>query len=203
MLHLVWAVSAMIALSPAKLPSTNAQAGTPLVDAVRSFNARAAQDPIGKVQPPLTVDEVVAAIQWTAYEHQNLPVSAAELRAFQHVADTRMLPPGAEFEVLTRFEPDELHVFSGWSVRLRMPRETGGGTYAFPVRERWISSRPIGPHERAIIEKWQRIWRKQGGIASFDRVPYAEERRKAAEQDGYRETAPPQGKPQHYGPSAP
>jgi hypothetical protein len=35
----------------------------PLADAVASFNLRAADDPVGKLEPPLTEDEIVSSIQ--------------------------------------------------------------------------------------------------------------------------------------------
>ena len=36
----------------------------PLAEAIKKFNERAALDRIGREQPPLTEDEVVAAIRW-------------------------------------------------------------------------------------------------------------------------------------------
>ena len=38
---------------------------TSLADAVKAFNERALEDPIGKEQPPLTEAEVIAAIRWS------------------------------------------------------------------------------------------------------------------------------------------
>ena len=166
------------ATAPAK---ANANESPTLAGAIETFNARAATDAIGKTQPPLTEDEVIAAIRWVNAVRAEPGVTEAEYAALLQVAQTRRLSPGAELEVLTGFEPDNKTVFTAWSVRLRMPHGENGGTYAFPLRERMIGSRLIGPEERMVIQKWEKKW--QGGIASFDRLPYAQEREKAAHRD--------------------
>lgn len=163
-------------------------AGEPLSlgSAIRAFNAAAQEDPIGRQQPPLTEEEVVAAIRWWQFDRDRAPVTDAEFRDFQQIAETRRLPAGAEFEVLTSFQPNDDLVFDRWSVRIRMPRtapEKKGWTYAYVIRERAIGSRRIGPEERKVIEKWDAIMRKQGGIGSFQRADYARERQAAAEKD--------------------
>jgi len=115
--------------------------GTRLSGAIRVFNDRYARDPIGRDQPPLTEDEVVAAIRWWDWRRDELPVAEGEYRAFRKIAETRTLPKDAELEVLTLFQPDEQREFDAWSVRIRMPREQEGWTYAFTIRERWIRCR--------------------------------------------------------------
>ncbi len=150
---------------------------TSLADAVKAFNERAAETPIGKEQPPLTEAEVIAAIRWWDFDRKRSPVSDEEYRAFRKVAETRRLPEGWEFEVLTGFEPNRQVAFDAWSVRIRMPRQNGR-TYAFSIRERMIRSRLIGPEERKVIEKWD-----QSGMGSFDRAEYRREREAAAALD--------------------
>jgi len=85
-----------------------------LADAVDEFNRYAQFDPIGKTRPPLTEDEVVAAIRgwkWTRKEH---PVTEPVFQTFQTIAETRKLPPGAG-----------LQSCSGW--------DTGPQGYKFEV----------------------------------------------------------------------
>lgn len=127
---------------------------TSLADAVEKFNVRAASNPIGRTQPALTVAEVLAAIRWL--KPGDAPVTAKELAAFKKIAETQMLPPGTEFEVISRFIPSDKYKFQAWSVRLRMPRTSQKGwTYAFPIRERWISSTPLSESDRKYLKKWQ------------------------------------------------
>lgn len=171
----------------APLPSAQAQAKAPvsndLAKAIRTFNARAATQALGKTQPPLTQDEVIAAIRWINVDKSEHGVTEVEYAALLKIAETGQLPPGAALEVLTKYEPNDTLVVSVWSVRLRMPHGEYGGTYAFPIREQRISSRLIGPEERKVIQKWEKKWQEQGGIASFDRLPYAQERQHAMQLD--------------------
>jgi hypothetical protein len=149
---------------------------TSLADAVKAFNERALENPIGKDQPPLTEAEVIAAIRWSDLHRKALPVSEEEYRAFLNIAETRRLPKGSEFEVLTGFEPNQEVVFDAWSVRIRMPKQNG--TYAFGIRERMIRSRLIGAEERKVIEKWSK-----SPIGSMSRPIYHKEREAAAALD--------------------
>ncbi len=171
----------------APLPTAQAQAkkNPPhnLVEAIRMFNTQAAREALGKMQPPLTEDEVIAAIRWINARRTESGIKEEEYSALLKIAETRQLPSGAELEVLTGFEPNDTVVVTAWSVRLRMPHGEYGGSYAFPIREQMISSRLIGSEERKVIRKWQKKWQEQGGIASFDRLPYAQERHHAAQID--------------------
>jgi hypothetical protein len=164
----------------------HAKHSSELAEAVRAFNARADHDAIGRTQPPLTVDEVVAAIRWACSARSEQGVTDAEYDALAKIAETRTMPPGAELEVLTGFEPDGRVVITAWSVRMRMPHGEFGGSYAFPVREQMIHSRVIGPEELKVIRKWEKKERDQGGIGSFQRAEYREERRRAMEIDQVR-----------------
>lgn len=155
---------------------------TPLADAIRAFNARARDDPIGRDQPPLTEDEVIAAIRWSARGRAEA-AAPADYDTSARIAETRRLPPGAELEVLTGFQPDDDNVFTAWSVRIRIGKAAGDGSYAFPIRDRWIGWRPVGPEERKVLGRWDESWRKQGGIAGFDRARYARGRAEAIARD--------------------
>ncbi len=168
---------ALAGICPINAAEPEPNGSTSLADAVKAFNERAAENPIGKKQPPLTEEEVIAAIRWWDFERKKSPVSDEEYRAFRRVAETRRLPVGWEFEVLTGFEPNHQVTFDAWSVRIRMPRQDGG-SYAFSIRERMIRSRLIGPEERKVIKKWD-----QSAMGSFDRAEYRREREAAAELD--------------------
>jgi uncharacterized protein (TIGR03067 family) len=155
---------------------------TSLSEAVRIFNARAAEDRIGKDQPPLTEDAVVAAIRWALLDPSKMPVSDRILASLKNIIQTRKLPEGFELEVITSFQPNDDIVVTNWSVRLRIPMEPSGTT-CIMICDKIIDSRQIGPEEKKVIEKWNKLWKKQGGIASFDRPEYAKERAEAEKLD--------------------
>lgn len=124
---------------------------TPLDSAIASFNAKARANEIGREQPPLTEDEVVAAIRWCQRD-DHPQAGDAQFAAFKRIADTKVFPSGAQIEVISRFVPDGEVQFNGWSVRVVMPHEPpNGGTYAFIIRERWIRSRPLTPEEQKSL----------------------------------------------------
>ncbi len=157
---------------------------TSLVEAVGVFNYLAERDAVGKTQPPLTEDEVIAALRWALLEPRKLPVSDKTLQALRKIIESRELPSGYELEVISGFRPNNQIEVTKWSVRLRVPREPQG-TYSISIREQPIRSRLIGDEERKVIEKWQKIWRAQGMPLNDLRLggEYAKERAKAAETD--------------------
>src|SRR5690606_15378559 len=101
---------------------------TPLAAAINEFNAHY-HTLAGQPQPPLTEEEVVAAIRRWKSRRDQAPVSNSEFENFQRIAETRHLPKDVEFEVLGHFQPNEQLDFHIWSVRIVMPRTSGGGTY--------------------------------------------------------------------------
>ena len=129
--------------------ATVAIGGTRLDDAVRAFNSRYENDAVGKDEPPLSLNEVLAAIHSWDSRRDETPVTTEDFKRVQRVAETHVLPAGWHFEVLTGFQPDQDHEFTAWSVRLVMP-QTGGGTYAFIIRDRWIDSKKL----REEVIRW-------------------------------------------------
>jgi hypothetical protein len=113
-----------------------------LADAIKAFNEKAATDPIGKDQPPITEEEVMAAIRHSQRPEVDPPVTAELFAAFKQIATTHALPPNAEFEKLTGYDPGGAYVFDVWSVRIRMSRPDGS-SYAFGIREQMIRSRTL------------------------------------------------------------
>jgi hypothetical protein len=176
MLHSLLSVVAVMGMPAGASQNAPKPAGTPLGEAIRLFNARAAEDRIGKDQPPLTMGEVLAAIRWWRFDRRAAPVEDSEFEDFQKIAETGVLPPGAALEVIRGFQPTDQIEFTAWSVRIRMPR--GSGSYAYVIRNRMISWRPIGPAERGVMEKWNRQ-----GIGSFERPRYFRELEEGRKRD--------------------
>src|SRR5688500_5611643 len=73
----------------------DAASETPLKAAVENFNQKARMNLIGKTQPPLTEDEVVAAIRGWIPKHTP-GVTDEVFDLFQEIAESRELPDGAE-----------------------------------------------------------------------------------------------------------
>jgi hypothetical protein len=123
---------------------------TPLTDAVRAFNAEAAENPIGKTQPPLTEDEVVAAIRGILRELT--PMTDEVYNAYQKVAETRTLPPRATLHFTTDWVPrlEGFHFTVWWADLSIMTGEHAG--YNYRLRDRKISSRPLTDDERESLK---------------------------------------------------
>jgi hypothetical protein len=119
--------------------------------AVEAFNAQSLSSPIGKDQPPLSVEEVVAAIRLT--ERTEHPAATDALfGSLQRIATTGKLPPGAQLEVLTGLDRGGAFLFDVWYVRMMLPKDEGG-TYSFPIRSRTIRSRPVGEVARELEKR--------------------------------------------------
>jgi hypothetical protein len=133
---LVLAVTgAMASAEPSSTP------GVPLQKAIADFNAQAALDPIGKDQPPLTEEEVLAAIRLA--EPSDFPAAPVfTFQAFKQIATTRSLPRDASVDLLTGIDPGNDFVFDVWYVRIMLPKEEGG-SYSFTIRNRIIRARPV------------------------------------------------------------
>lgn len=111
----------------------------PLAAAIHSFN-QSHYKLDGKPQPPLTEDEVVAAIQQWKHRRNEAPVTNADFSKFQKIAETRSMPKEAKFEVIGHFGQSDGTTYSIWSVRIVMPdSEPEGWTYAFEIRKQFIS----------------------------------------------------------------
>jgi hypothetical protein len=161
-----------------------AEATSSLAEAIRGFNQRAPEYKNGKAQPPLTEDEVIAALRWAVMHRKELPISEETRQTVERITETKQLPPNFDLELLTDYEPDGRVVFEVWSIRLRVPREPHG-TYAITIRETMIRSRVMGPEERKVVSEWSRVFSR--GFGSFERVEkmrqYHEERQRAIGKD--------------------
>jgi len=115
--------------------------GTPLSSAIKSFNARNSQAN-GLKQPPLTENEVVAAIIHQQPKRDEADVSDSLFEKFQQIASTRYLPEGASLVVIPNFVVEGGSKYTIWSVRVKMLQdEVGkeGWTYSFEIREQFVS----------------------------------------------------------------
>jgi hypothetical protein len=171
------------ALEPAE---GGADLSVPLSEAVAAFNHAAVDDPIGKDQPPLTEDAVIAAVRWATLDRKKLEVSEATFASLDELTRTRILPQRFQLEKQRGYEPNDRVNFDVWSVRLRIPGGPfPGGSTCITITERMLGSRLIGDEERKVIHKFQAEERE--GIGSFQRVEwmrrYREERAKAAARD--------------------
>ena len=156
----------------------------PLVDAVSEFNHSAWRNGVGRDQPPLTEEEVIAAVSWIVEVDRRTPLAdppltADEIATLAVVVKSRALPAGWRLNAISHFQPDADSIYERWSVRITMPRRGGNatGTYSHPIRERFVARRLIGPAERRILEEMQK------GVGSFERVRLSREREAAILED--------------------
>ncbi|QDV47088.1 Serine/threonine-protein kinase PknB [Stieleria neptunia] len=121
-----------------RLPAAIERA-TPLAAAITEFNAMH-HSVDGKRQPPLTVDEVLAAIvNWKSRRHE-ASVDNKTFANFQEIKNTHQLPVDCKLDVIARFGSLGGDTFKIWSVRMVMPQVARpGSTYAFQIRQQYIS----------------------------------------------------------------
>jgi hypothetical protein len=129
-------------------------------DAIKTFNTKAAEHPIGKDQPPLTEEEAIAAIRAWEHTKSKWPMSDEMYEAFKKVAETRTLPPNASFYWETGYQPGGAFVFDIWSVRLRMSRPDGSA-YDIDLRSRYIRSRTLEEELAQVQKKLQQFFEEE------------------------------------------
>lgn len=125
-------------------PQDAASSGQTLADAVNEFNEHVKVD--GQKEPPLTEQEVVAAVfDWKVRRH-DAPVSDEEFAKFQQIVEQRRLPPGFKLAVQRRSESRGSFNFDIWCVAI-LQNWTGQtaeeAIYSYVIRDRFISSRRI------------------------------------------------------------
>jgi RNA polymerase sigma factor (sigma-70 family) len=132
---------------------------TTLDDGVKRFNERTKTLGVGLNEPPLTRDEVVAAIR--GWDSKNNPVDSDTLKSFQRVAETEILPAGSSLHWIARWTGYNGYAFKVWWVDLylpivaRDPKRDGQNPmiYGYRIRDRKISSRLLTPQEKQRHEK--------------------------------------------------
>ncbi len=109
--------------------STDSEA-VPLAEAVAAFNRSDSMNQPGENEPPLTVDEVVAAIRtWDRRRH---PVDDEVYELIKEIAESRTMPPNAWFRSIRRIGMLDLH-----TVDLGMTLADKSG-FVFRIRDRKI-----------------------------------------------------------------
>ena len=167
-----------------KLNSSPNGDSTALGAAVNAFNELHRQEAAAAGQPTLTEDAVLAAIRSSLSDRSKVFTTDRTFAELGRILDTRILPPGFELELLTRYEPDDKTASDVWSVRLRIPSGVNGwATTCIMIREVQLGSRTIGPEEQKVIRAWREKEKKQGGIIFSELNEYNKERAAAAERD--------------------
>ncbi len=124
-------------------PAGEPTSGTSLATAVDRFNARHKKAD-GQVQPPLTEEEVIAAIIHQQSNREALDVSDSLFAKFQDIARTRVLPEDAELEVISSFGSQGGTEFTIWSIRIKMAQDEKGKegwTSGFEIRKQFVGVR--------------------------------------------------------------
>lgn len=118
---------------------------TPLAAAIHGFNS--AHRSLGGIdQPPLSEEEVVAAIRRMKTRRNELDVTNAEFSVLQKIADQRQLPEDVDFEILKMFQPGDGFEYLIWSIRLTLPRIENNvpyPRYTIILRKQFVRSQAI------------------------------------------------------------
>lgn len=133
----------------AELTDRNSRQGyprdIPISDAIADFNTRAHADPVGASQPPLTSDEVVAAIRaWS--DPPRMPASAKAV--FQAIAQKAIMPRASYIRLIPGLIA--LHGFDidVWWIDVQVELDKyptdlkDVPQYAYRIRTAFLRSRP-------------------------------------------------------------
>jgi len=173
---------------PTTRPAADQEAGLlphSLAGAVAEFNARASSPPLSWAEPPLTEDEVIAAIRyWQPNREMGVFLGGrrsiatpfgAPIEAYKAIAVTRQLPPGARFEVATSRDLGDDQLYAGWWVSLVVPVPPGTESapaaarppHPFPIRERLVRVVPL----EEVLEQEKAGRRVHAGLILDKRLP--------------------------------
>jgi RNA polymerase sigma factor (sigma-70 family) len=136
--------------------------GKKLAEAIKDFNLQASKDPIGRDQPKLTEEEIVAAIgAWATCVGDDAPKAPPE--EYRKVAETLSLPKGAVIDSTNKLlQSRRGQSIDVWWIHLRIPQQPGGAlpTYSLRVRMQQIRSRPMTGEEAlyaAALEPTEKV----------------------------------------------
>lgn len=116
---------------------------TSLAEATAELNEMTKDHPIGSKQPPITVAEIIGAIQRYAGKTEKIPADKRE--KFLAIATTKMLNPGDRLTFSTELWSDDIHVTVWW-----LDLIVDG--HRFHIRDRTISYRPQSALEKEMHE---------------------------------------------------
>jgi hypothetical protein len=111
--------------------------------ATAKLNEMTKDHPIGSKQPPITVAEIIGAIQRYAGKTEKIP--ADKRGKFWAIAATKMLNPGDRLTFSTELWSDDIHVTVWW-----LDLIVDG--HRFHIRDRTISYRPQSALEKEMHE---------------------------------------------------
>ena len=117
----------------------------PLAAAIHGFNLSHRQL-AGLDMPPLTEQEVIAAIRYQKLRRNEFDVTDGEFARMQQIADKRRLPADAEISVVTGFQPGDGYRYDIWSVRFSMRKQVNTVPYpftGFTIREHYVRSQSL------------------------------------------------------------
>jgi hypothetical protein len=128
----------MMSLCVSAIQAADDPFATPIKTAVDKFNQRTAGQADFLSQSPLTEEEVIAAIRGWIPEHTP-GVTNEVYDQFQQIAESGMLPHGAELRETDRWNGYRDFVFEVWWIDLSI--KTGEGTGYEVDPNRWTAER--------------------------------------------------------------
>ena len=114
-----------------------------LTAAIATFNAEAKQSPIGRMEAPVSPEEILEAIT-TFVEQQHVPDPVKDV--LRQVTTSMTLPANCYLRRFTRFD-DEQRMNGVWWVRL-VVEAPSLPVYSVPIRTQQVYSRPYTQMER-------------------------------------------------------
>lgn len=105
---------------------------------VQEFNQQQQLDPVGKGQPPLTDDEVVASVRWALLEKKIPGLSTEQLQQFREIAELRRFAAGWRLEFKTALDGEGQDRFQAWQVQLVLD-QPGGTPFIHVIRTRLLN----------------------------------------------------------------
>jgi hypothetical protein len=118
----------------------------PLSQAVNECNRRIQNTRVGKTQPPLTVDEVLAAIR--DWSNKEAPIDPKMYNVIQNISKTEIMPKGSYFFFSTGtisyngYDIDALRIYLRVGLDKYPDDLVGVPVYSRQIRSQYISSRP-------------------------------------------------------------
>jgi hypothetical protein len=150
------AIAAVILLDRWSTARRSASRPQHLDAAIAEFNNRASNHPLGRRQPPLSAEEIIAAIEARETTHLVDEVEYHIAAQLTEIASTRELPPRARLRSLHVWQPSANHYMDVWWVQLLMT-DSKGRPHFIPIRQSL-------PHEYRELSPTDLAW----GPASAD-----------------------------------
>ncbi len=108
-----------------------------LSDAVEEFNHKQSRNEVGATQPPLTDDEVIAAVRWAAVSSDVRTVTDEELCELLSAVEDSMLPDSWGLKFREPSETSSWKAIKKWDAYLELDRGDGKRP-TIPVRARYL-----------------------------------------------------------------